>query len=152
MGRGLYGFGLGRSGLPRLNLRTKEPGEKVRHSPDFSCHNLAVIGQLRVGHRANASRPELPVGNFRRVLAPHYETAGWGAGEPSRFPVIARGARFARSHYFPIATTLSRVRKKSAPSEIAGVERHVSPSGLLATTENLSVAGTTNTLPSSLVK
>lgn len=61
-------------------------------------------------------------------------------------------ARRKRRPYGAMAMRCSRVRKKRAPSEIAGVERQVSPSLLVATTENLSEAGITKTLPSSLVK
>ena len=43
----------------------------------------------------------------------------------------------------PTATILSRVRKNSAPWEIAGVERQVSPRVFFAVRENWSVAGTT---------
>jgi hypothetical protein len=48
--------------------------------------------------------------------------------------------------------SLSRVRKKSVLDEIAGVERQVSPRGLLEVTVNVEATGMTKTLPNSLVK
>ena len=51
-----------------------------------------------------------------------------------------------------MAINFARVRKKSVPSEIAGVARQVSPSLFVATSEYLLAAATTNTTPCSLVK
>ena len=53
---------------------------------------------------------------------------------------------------FEIAINIARVRIKREPSDIAGVAMQSSPILLVATTENLSPAGTTYTFPTSLVK
>src|SRR6266545_6870224 len=48
-----------------------------------------------------------------------------------------------RSSYFPTAVRCSRVLNSIVPSEIAGVAMQVSPSELVAMTENFPSAGTT---------
>ena len=52
----------------------------------------------------------------------------------------------------PIASSFSVVRKKSVPSEIAGVARQMASILFVARTLNLSLVGSTNTLPCSPMK
>lgn len=80
------------------------------------------------------------IGGSVKPLSQLSEAAGGGRA-PNR-----------RGYFVATATRFSRVRKKRVPSEMAAVARQVSPSLLVARTENLAPTGMTKTLPSSLVK
>ena len=55
-------------------------------------------------------------------------------------------------YWRPIATSFSVVRKNSVPSEMAGVDKQIPPSVLVASTLNCSLAGKTKTSPRSPVR